>query len=572
MTWVRIFAGMLLVCWMSGAAQAERWSTDEDRWLGIAVDLPRESFPYDMSPLTRWPGAIWISTDGQSSVSTSSLEVSASYASSLRATVLRNDRNRGIATTEVGGRNGWLEFESIEEGKVVRKLVKVAPNCGKRIVNFVTVRFPQGQRAKYEPLLDRIFDSAKTISSTLCESRIWMQIGSRKTIEEAKAFAEPYADSYPELSIFKAQNGWHAIVVRSVAPDRVEEALRRMKANGSIPQDGLSTFGHSFVNRAWKPKSKDTAPKVAGDDANSSGPSNGSTTPGLKGRTDVPTRQDLFAYVGMTMTCEFDTGLFEGEITELRPSVPSLNHGYDFKYKYRIMIDHRGRQYRMPLAEGSRAVRSFDRAWLNRNCYSSMEDWNVLIDLWGRDGVSNGDLVDCEGIKGTIARLRKENIVLLANEYLFDQSKCTVLQKAKPAKADGAEAPAKADDLPEEVAPEPAEEILDRVKGIEGIDDPSEAKAECDRLAAQTYDKDHDLPGVSLAELKKHVEEARAACEKAVEDGEGRYLYQLGRVFYALDKTDESLDLIERAAKAGHGLLRAILDGTVDAYRSGSAN
>jgi hypothetical protein len=137
---------------------------------------------------------------------------------------------------------------------------------------------------------------------------------------------------------------------------------------------------------------------------------------------------DLYPYVGMPLICRFDDGRFEGKITALTPQPISTNHSYTFQTSHVVRLDHRIRLRRIAQSDSARQIKNFDRNFVRENCQSARRDTGLIIRLFGRGGFSEGDSVDCDGIRSVIEELRMNDVLLLEDEYLFHQEQCSKLE------------------------------------------------------------------------------------------------------------------------------------------------
>lgn len=81
-----------------------------------------------------------------------------------------------------------------------------------------------------------------------------------------------------------------------------------------------------------------------------------------------------------------------------------------------------------------------------------------------------------------------------------------------------------------------------------------ENKALCDRLAASAFDTSRPAPVAGVEEAAIDVAAALPACSDAYRNQpeDGRYAFQLGRVFSRDGQTDKAIALYREAAEAGH--------------------
>ncbi|MCB2111114.1 MAG: trypsin-like peptidase domain-containing protein [Defluviimonas sp.] len=79
----------------------------------------------------------------------------------------------------------------------------------------------------------------------------WVQIEARQTEAEARDRAGAYARIFPEVEGYALTSGWFAIVLGPYAADEAERTLRRLRAEGMIPNDSFVAFGDKFRARYW---------------------------------------------------------------------------------------------------------------------------------------------------------------------------------------------------------------------------------------------------------------------------------------------------------------------------------
>lgn len=173
----------------------------------------------------------------------------------------------------------------------------------------------------------------------------------------------------------------------------------------------------------------------------------------------VSIADDLYPYVGMPITCEFPYGKYEGVVTDMEVGRRNGgNHQYDFEGQYQVLVDHRGRSYRLERSESNRFNRTIDWVWVNEHCYSSRQDKSIMVRFFGRDGMDEEDLVECEGLRSRILELRQQDMILLDNNYLFPQSECVLIDEEA-----SSEGPEEVVDTARDESPErglPQEDVL----------------------------------------------------------------------------------------------------------------
>jgi hypothetical protein len=79
----------------------------------------------------------------------------------------------------------------------------------------------------------------------------WVQIYSRPTLSEAISLARTYKDSFSNTGVFRAENGWFAVVIGPYAPGAGVWTRDSLVASRSIPSDSLVTQGAKFTQLVW---------------------------------------------------------------------------------------------------------------------------------------------------------------------------------------------------------------------------------------------------------------------------------------------------------------------------------
>ena len=75
----------------------------------------------------------------------------------------------------------------------------------------------------------------------------WIQMASRSSRPEAIQVACWYAKRLSDVAVYRAANGWYAIVTGPVPPAEARVRAERYKRGGVIPQDALITDGERFI-------------------------------------------------------------------------------------------------------------------------------------------------------------------------------------------------------------------------------------------------------------------------------------------------------------------------------------
>jgi hypothetical protein len=79
----------------------------------------------------------------------------------------------------------------------------------------------------------------------------WVQIYSRPTLSEAISLAKNYKHKFTNTLVFRAENGWFAVVIGPYAPGSGVSARDSLVASNSIPTDSLVTQGAKFTQLVW---------------------------------------------------------------------------------------------------------------------------------------------------------------------------------------------------------------------------------------------------------------------------------------------------------------------------------
>lgn len=77
----------------------------------------------------------------------------------------------------------------------------------------------------------------------------WIQLASRATPEEARELASEYSGRVDEVRIFRAKNGWYAVVGGLIGHPGSRERIAELIAAGTIPNDAYAVRGIDFTNK-----------------------------------------------------------------------------------------------------------------------------------------------------------------------------------------------------------------------------------------------------------------------------------------------------------------------------------
>ncbi len=80
---------------------------------------------------------------------------------------------------------------------------------------------------------------------------VWVQVEAHPTLREAQDRAQAYANTLPDVSGFRLNSGWYAIVIGPYLRSDAEQVLRVYRAERQIPADSYIAFSNSFNQQFW---------------------------------------------------------------------------------------------------------------------------------------------------------------------------------------------------------------------------------------------------------------------------------------------------------------------------------
>lgn len=80
---------------------------------------------------------------------------------------------------------------------------------------------------------------------------VWVQVEAQPSLREAQERAQAYASNLPDVSGFRLNSGWYAIVIGPYLRSDAEQVLRVYRAERQIPADSYIAFANSFNQQFW---------------------------------------------------------------------------------------------------------------------------------------------------------------------------------------------------------------------------------------------------------------------------------------------------------------------------------
>jgi hypothetical protein len=85
----------------------------------------------------------------------------------------------------------------------------------------------------------------------------WIQMASRRPFEAAGKTACQFQKRMNDVEVYRAMNGWHAIVVGPFSAREVKSKMASLKQQRAIPADSVVTNGERFIEKlSWSPCSR----------------------------------------------------------------------------------------------------------------------------------------------------------------------------------------------------------------------------------------------------------------------------------------------------------------------------
>lgn len=86
-------------------------------------------------------------------------------------------------------------------------------------------------------------------SFELASSQRWIVLASRPNLSEAISFAANLKEKFKTLTVYRSNNGWHAVVVGPVSHERASDIKNSLIKEGKAPHDAYLSRGERFVER-----------------------------------------------------------------------------------------------------------------------------------------------------------------------------------------------------------------------------------------------------------------------------------------------------------------------------------
>ncbi|MEM1074558.1 MAG: serine protease [Pseudomonadota bacterium] len=98
-----------------------------------------------------------------------------------------------------------------------------------------------------------IFSPINGVLAQSQDEAVWVQIEARPTFDAALDRVDSYAQTLPDVNGFTLPGGWYAIALGPYAPEDAEEALRRYRLQGLIPNDSYIALTSTYREQYYPP-------------------------------------------------------------------------------------------------------------------------------------------------------------------------------------------------------------------------------------------------------------------------------------------------------------------------------
>lgn len=89
------------------------------------------------------------------------------------------------------------------------------------------------------------------IGAAAAQERVWVQVEAQPTLAEAQDRARAYAGLLPDVVGYQLGSRWYGIALGPYDRDMAEATLRRLRAEGTIPDDSFISDGGNFRDAFW---------------------------------------------------------------------------------------------------------------------------------------------------------------------------------------------------------------------------------------------------------------------------------------------------------------------------------
>jgi uncharacterized protein YgiM (DUF1202 family) len=99
---------------------------------------------------------------------------------------------------------------------------------------------------------------------TLSSSQCYIVTASRPTLSEAQAFAKQWFSVQSGIRIFQSNNGYYAIVLKTVSKSSSDWELNQLKSGNRVPSDSYCSQGSRFISEYRSSASVSPSPAPTG--------------------------------------------------------------------------------------------------------------------------------------------------------------------------------------------------------------------------------------------------------------------------------------------------------------------
>ena len=157
----------LLVC--AFPALADDWERYANPRFGTSAEVPVDGFTPDPAP-ENGDGQGWTSTDGKGQILVFGAFVLVDETfDGYRDFELGTARDDGLEVTYSAGGKDWFAFSGTKGDDIIYEKAVLSPGCSTPIANHIYLKYPANQRARYDPIVQRMAKSLRGGRAGGCE-------------------------------------------------------------------------------------------------------------------------------------------------------------------------------------------------------------------------------------------------------------------------------------------------------------------------------------------------------------------------------------------------------------------